>query len=67
MTVSVKVSVNGDYKVPVSYKQGDREESFIISGRGHPGPNEKYITFYHGPDVMTLSVGPEEKDDGESS
>jgi hypothetical protein len=65
MTVSVKISVNGNYKVPVSYKQGAREESFEISGRGSPvGPVERQISFYHGPDALTLSVGPEEQDNG---
>lgn len=66
MTISVKISVNGNYKCPVSYKQGDREETQIVSGRGHDGPKEIYIPFYHGPDVMTLSVGPEEPDNGEA-
>lgn len=64
MTVSVKVSVNGNYKLPVKYKQGDREVSDTISGRGHPGPKEVSIPFYHGSDVMTLEIGPEERDDG---
>ncbi len=62
MTVSVRVSVNGNYKLPVSFKQGDREESFVISGKGSSTPVERNITFYHGPDVMSLSVGPEEED-----
>lgn len=65
MTVSVKISVNGNYKLPVSYKQGDNEESFVISGRGHEGPNERSIMFYHGQDVMTLELGPEEPDNGD--
>jgi hypothetical protein len=65
MTVSVQVSVNGDYKVPVTYKQGDRENTTVVSGRGHVGPNVHYINFYHGPDAMTLSIGPEERDTGE--
>lgn len=65
MTISVKVSVNGNYKCPVSYKQGDREESFVLSGRGIPaGPHERDIHFAHGTDAMTLSVGPEEEDNG---
>lgn len=65
MTVSVKVSVNGNYKVPVSYEQGGQKVSQVISGRGHPGPNELYIPFSHGPDVLTLVVGPESQDNGE--
>lgn len=64
MTVSVKVSVNGNYKVPVKYKQGAREVSEVVSGRGSQGPKELSIPFYHGPDVMTLEVGPEEADNG---
>jgi hypothetical protein len=67
MTISVTISVNGNYKCPVSYKQGDREESQIISGRGRDGPNEFTIPFYHGADAMTLSVGPEERDEGEAA
>jgi len=66
MTVSVRVSVNGNYKLPVSYRRGDREESFTLSGRGKDGPDERYISFYHGPDAMTLSVGPEEPDNGDA-
>jgi len=65
MTVSIKISVNGNYKVPFSFKQGNREENHVISGRGMDRPNEHHVNFYHGPDVMTLSVGPEERDDGE--
>lgn len=67
MTISVSVSVNGNYKCPVSYKQGDREFSEVISGRDHDGPNVLYIPFYHGEDAMTLSVGPEEPDTGEET
>lgn len=67
MTISVQVSVNGNYKCPVSYKQGDREVTETISGRYHDGPKVLYIPFYHGPDVMTLSVGPEEQDNGEEA
>lgn len=66
MTISVRVSVNGNYKCPVTYKQGDRDVTEVISGRGHEGPKELHIPFYHGPDVLTLSVGPEEQDNGES-
>lgn len=65
MTISVQVSCNGNYKCPVSYKQGDREESFTLSGRDKEGPDVRYIPFYHSADVMTLSVGPEEQDTGE--
>lgn len=67
MTISVKISVNGNYKCPVSYKQGDRAESHVVSGHGRDTPNELSIPFYHGPDAMTLSVGPEEPDNGEQA
>jgi len=67
MTISISVSVNGNYKCPVSYKQGDREVSQIVSGRGKDGPNVVYIPFYHGTDVMTLELGPESPDNGEEA
>jgi hypothetical protein len=66
MTISVKISCNGNYKCPVSYKQGGREESFTLSGRGKDGPDERSIPFYHSADVMTLSVGPEEQDNDDA-
>lgn len=62
MTISVKVSCNGNYKCPVSYSQGDHEESFILSGKGKAGPDERNISFRHGGDAMTLEVGPEQPD-----
>jgi hypothetical protein len=65
MTISVRVSCNGNYKCPVSYKQGDREGSFVLSGRGKDGPDERPITFYHGGDLLTLTVGPESEDNGD--
>ena len=64
MTISVQVSVNGNYKCPVTYKQGDREMTEVVSGRDNEGPKVLYIPFYHGPDLLTLSIGPEEQDDG---
>ncbi len=67
MTISIKVSVNGSYKCPVSYRQGDREESVVISGRGLDHPNELNIPFQHGAEIMSLSVGPEEQDTGEEA
>lgn len=66
MTITVKISVNGNYKCPVTYKQGDREVTEVVSGSGRDTPNELYISFYHGPDLMTLTVGPESPDNGES-
>lgn len=65
MTISISVSVNGNYKCPVSYKQGQHEITQVISGFGHDGPNVLYIPFQHGRDAMTLSVGPEEPDHGD--
>ena len=65
MTISIQVSVNGNYKCPVSYKQGDREVTEVVSGRGSEGPKVLSIPFYHSADIMTLSVGPEEQDLGE--
>lgn len=67
MTVSVKVSVNGNYKLPVHVKQGDREEGFTLSGRGKPGPDERVVSFHHGPEPMTVTVGPEQPDNGEEA
>jgi len=67
MTISVTVSVNGNYKCPVSYEQGDREENHVVSGFGRDTPNVLSIPFYHGPDLLTLSVGPEEQDNGEAA
>jgi len=67
MTINVSISVNGNYKCPVNYKQGDRDVSLIISGHGLDHPNVVHIPFYHGPDVMTLEIGPESEDNGEVS
>lgn len=66
MTTTVKISVNGNYKCPVSYEQGARKENHVVSGYGRDTPNELYIPFYHGPDVMSLRVGPESPDNGAS-
>lgn len=66
MTISAQVSVNGNYKIPIKYKQGDREVELVLSGRDSEGPNVHYISFYHGPDILTLEMGPEEPDNGES-
>lgn len=68
MTISISVSVNGNYKVPVTTKYGDNEPTTeVISGRGHTGPFVKSIHYYHGSNpsnVVTVSVGPEEQDTG---
>jgi hypothetical protein len=66
MTISIQVSVNGNYKVPVTVKEGNHEPyTEVISGRGHDGPFVKHITHIHGPsNITTVSVGPEEPDNG---
>lgn len=68
MTISIMVSVNGNYKVPVTTQYGDTEPvTEVISGRGHPGPKVKDIPYYHGnnpTNVVTVTVGPEEQDNG---
>lgn len=67
MTISITVSVNGNYKVPVKVSYDDGQESTeVISGRGHEGPFVKHVPHYHGPSkVTTVVVGPEEEDRGE--
>lgn len=62
MTISVQVSVNGNYKCPVTFKQGDREQTQVISGRDRQGPYVLGIPFYHGTEPMTVTIGPEEQD-----
>lgn len=66
MTISIQVSVNGNYKVPVTTKYGAEEETTeVISGRGHEGPCVKHIPYYHGSNptnVVVVSVGPEAED-----
>lgn len=64
MTVSVTVSVNGNYKLPIRYKQGERAHEEVLSGRDSNGPRILTIPFWHGPDAMTLELGPEEPDNG---
>lgn len=64
MTISIKVSVNGNYKVPVTTKYDDKEPvTEVISGRGLNAPFVKDIPAYHGK-VTTVTVGPEEPDNG---
>lgn len=67
MTISIKLSVTGNYKVPVECKQGNLEVAFTVSGRGHDGPHEHTVPFLHGPDAMTLRIGPEVQDNGEEA
>lgn len=68
MTISIRVSVNGNYKVPVTTKyEGKEPTTEVISGRGHGGPFIKDIPYYHSPgsnNIVTVSVGPEEPDNG---
>jgi hypothetical protein len=70
MTISISVSVNGDYKVPVTVQYGDKEPvTEVISGRGCNGPKVKHIPYYHGmssDNVVHVAVGPEEQDDGDA-
>lgn len=67
MTISINVSVNGNYKVPVTVKRGTGEEiTEVISGRGLAGPNVKHIPYYHGAGEndmpVFVTVGQEEQD-----
>lgn len=68
MTISIKVSVNGNYKIPVTTQYGDAEPSTeVISGRGLDQPFVKDIQYYHGTNpsnIVTVTVGPEEADNG---
>lgn len=68
MTISINVSVNGNYKVPVTTKYGENEATTqVISGRGLDQPFNLSIPYYHGSNpgnVVTVSVGPEEEDNG---
>ena len=68
MTISIKVSVNGNYKIPVTTKYGDNEPTTeVISGRGLNAPFVKDIPYYHGSNpsnIVVVSVGPEEQDNG---
>lgn len=71
MTISITVSVNGNYKVPVTTKYGNNEPTTeVITGRGHSGPFVKHIPYYHGSNpgnVVTVTVGPEEQDNGDTA
>lgn len=69
MTISIRVSVNGSYKVPVTVqREGVEDSTQTISGRGHDGPKVLDIPYYHGAsNVVTVVVGPEEYDHGEET
>ena len=62
MTISVQVSCNGNYKCPVSYRQGQTEHTLVLSGKGKSGPDVVSLPFQHGADAMSVTVGPEEPD-----
>ena len=68
MTISIYVSVNGNYKAPVKVvnQNGDVTET-VVSGRGSDGPKVHYIDFYHGNagSVVEVTVGPESQDNGD--
>jgi hypothetical protein len=69
MTISIQVSVNGDYKVPVTIQRGTGlPVTEVISGRGHSGPNVRYIDYYHRDPAgypVIVTVGAEEQDHGD--
>lgn len=68
MTISINVSVNGNYKIPVTTQYGDEEPvTEVISGFGHNGPFVKNISYYHGNNpnnIVKVIIGPEEMDMG---
>jgi hypothetical protein len=60
MTTKISVSVNGNYRIPVT--QG--KDTIWVSGRDNEGP--KVMDFYshsHG-DGTVFRIGPEEPDNG---
>lgn len=69
MTVSIQVSVNGNYKAPVKIvRQDGSEENHVVSGFGLDRPNVLYIPHYHGQsNITTVVVGPEEQDNGDAA
>lgn len=66
MTISIQVSVNGNYKVPVTTQYDSGEPTTeVISGRGLSSPFVKHIPYHHGSSqIVTVNVGPEEQDNG---
>lgn len=69
MTIGISVSVNGNYKAPVKVTRDDgSEENHVISGFGLSVPNVLSISHYHGSaSVTSVTVGPEDRDDGPST
>ena len=68
MTISINVSVNGNYKIPVTTQYGEAEPTTeVISGRGLDHPFVKNIPYWHGANpsnIVTVTIGPEEPDNG---
>jgi hypothetical protein len=66
MTIGINISVNGNYKAPVKVTRDDgSEEHHVVSGFGLDRPSVLYVNHYHGAArVTTVSVGPEEPDNG---
>jgi hypothetical protein len=60
MTISIQVSVNGNYEAPVKVTRTDgSEENHTVNGRD-AGSSPLYINHYHGDStVTTVAVGPE--------
>lgn len=56
MTLSVKISVNGNYKTTYTVNGGGPIE---ISGAGHDGPNAVDVTFQHG-QPLDLHIEPDQ-------
>lgn len=66
MTISIKVSINGSYKVPVTTQYGDFVATTkVISGRGLDVPFVIDIPYYNNTDQVKITVGPESYDNGE--
>lgn len=68
MTISIQVSVNGNYKIPVTTQYGDEEPvTEVISGFGHNVPFVKNIPYYHSNNpnnIVKVTIGLEEMDMG---
>lgn len=69
MTISISVSVNGNYKAPVKVTREDGSvENHVVSGFGMDRPNVLSINHYHGAsNVTTIAVGPESQDNGDDT
>lgn len=60
MPFDLKISVTGGNKLPVSFTNGEHQETFYLYGpdAGQPEPAERLI--YNIVDPMSLEIGPEE-------